>query len=330
MIWRYGAPPGGNHVTDIARERHFLVDQGLGIFSRETWGAVQDYTSARAVSEPVEGFFLHISVTLDHGDLTGDEHADMRTIERIGQERFGIGFPYNAAVFDTGRLYEGQPLTRRGAHTVNDEGQPGFRETGSNGSLNYWYRAICLPQMVTDDVTDAQVHQCARWAAAQIRAGYAKPLAEWWGHRDVSPKDCPGNVGYARLPEIRSLTRHYVANGLEDDMPLTGDEITAIANATAQRTRTVLRDTEPASLLQLYSVGLGNRNRLDALATAVASIDTVDEVALADALKAADVVDETAVALAVLEVLTPASIVAAIPDTIAAEVLDGLHERLAG
>jgi hypothetical protein len=201
-------------MVDIARERLFLSQQGLDIIPRSAW-STQSYGSDRTVFEPVEGFFLHISVTIDHGDLTGDEHRDMRTIERIGNERFnGIGFPYNAAIFDTGRLYEGQPLTRRGAHTVNDENKPGFRETGSGGSLNYWYRAIVLPQMVTDDVTDAQVDQIAKWAAAQIRAGYAKRTATWNGHRDVSAKSCPGDIGYARLPEIRQLTEHYVRNGL--------------------------------------------------------------------------------------------------------------------
>jgi N-acetylmuramoyl-L-alanine amidase len=200
-------------MTDIAKERQLLKQQGLDIIYRETWGAKQSYTSAREVQTPVQGFFLHISVTHD----TGDEHADMRTIERIGQERFGIGFPYNAAIFDTGHLYEGQPLTRRGAHTVNDENQPGYTEP-----LNQWYRAIVLPQMVTDDVTEAQVHGCARWAAAQIRAGYARRAATWNGQRDVAPKDCPGSAGYARLPDIRQLTEHYVVNGLgedEEEMP---------------------------------------------------------------------------------------------------------------
>jgi len=200
-------------VTDIARERAFLSAQGLDMITRETWGAVQSYTSARDVSEPVEGFVLHISVTIDHGDLTGNEHADMRTIERIGQERFGIGLPYNAAIFDTGRLYEGQPLTRRGAHTVDDK-NIGYKSTGTSRSMNFWWRAIVLPQMVDDDVTSAQVDKCARWAAAQIRAGYAKRDAIWIGHRDVAWKACPGDTGYARLPQIRALTEHYVVNGL--------------------------------------------------------------------------------------------------------------------
>lgn len=201
-------------MTDIARERKFLRDQGLDFITREDWNAVQSYTSARDVFEPVEGFVLHISVTIDGGNTGLTEEDDMRDIERIGQERFSIGFPYNAAIFDTGRLYEGQPLTRRGAHTVDDK-NIGYKSTGSGRSMNFWWRAIVLPQMVTDDVTEAQVRQCARWAAAQIRAGYAKRDAIWIGHRDVAWKSCPGNTGYARLPDIRRLTEYYVVNGLD-------------------------------------------------------------------------------------------------------------------
>jgi N-acetylmuramoyl-L-alanine amidase len=202
-------------MTDIVRERRLLSQQGLVFIDRETWGARQRYISDRQVIEPAQGFFLHISVTIDHGDLPGEEFADMRTIERIGQERFGIGFPYNAAAADTGRLYEGQPLTRRGAHTVNNRGMPGYHEVGSTRSLNFHYRAIVLPQMVSDDVTDAQVHTCARWAAAQIRSGLAVRGAIWRGHRDVANKGCPGDAGYQRLPEIRKLTEYYVRNGLK-------------------------------------------------------------------------------------------------------------------
>lgn len=224
-------------MTNIAHERAFLRAEGLDFITRETWGAQQSYISERDVSTPVEGFFLHISVTIDGGNTGLTEADDMRDIERIGQERFGIGFPYNMSIFDTGRLYEGQPLTRRGAHTVNDENQPGFRETGSHGSLNYWYRAIVLPQMVTDDVTDAQVHQCARWAAAQIRAGYAKRDARWYGHRDVSAKACPGDFGYARLPEIRTLTEHYVRNGLDNG----GGFLMALSDAEQEELREWVR-----------------------------------------------------------------------------------------
>lgn len=204
-------------MTNIASERALLDQQGLDIITREEWGAVQDYDSDRDVFTPVEGFVLHIAVTGDTGNTRASEHANLRTIESIGQQRFGIGMSYNAVIFDTGRLYEGQPLTRRGAHTVDDK-NIGYKSTGSSRSMNFWWRAIVLPQQEADDVTDAQVHQIAKWAAAQMRAGYAKRNPIWIGHRDVAFKACPGNTGYARLGEIRHLTEFYFRNGLEEDL----------------------------------------------------------------------------------------------------------------
>lgn len=210
-------------MTNIAGERTALQAQGLEIVQREQWGAVQKYTSTRDVTMPARGFVLHISVTQDPDDLGGREDDSMRVIERIGQERFGIGFPYNAAAFDTGRLYEGQPLTRRGAHTVNTREIPGFPR-----DMNFAWRALCLPQMVADQVTDPQIDAAARWAAAQIRAGLAVAGATWSGHRDYASKDCPGTNGYARLDDLNALTRHYEAHGLDapedDDMAMSAED----------------------------------------------------------------------------------------------------------
>lgn len=206
----------------IATERAALFAQGLDITHRETWGAVQSYTSPRPV-ERARWLFLHIAVVDDPNDLVGTEHEVMRNIERIGQARFGIGCSYNAAAFDTGRLYEAQPLGRRGAHTVNDLPNRDFpyHPDGRGFSLNHLARALVLPQDVDDDVTDEQIDAAARWGAALCRAGFAVPRAPWFGHRDVTQKSCPGPVAYARLEELNRLTRHYEALGLtdqEDDM----------------------------------------------------------------------------------------------------------------
>lgn len=200
-------------MTDIAGERARLAAQGLDIVLREQWGAVQDYSSDRRVNRPARWFFLHISVTADPADTFAAEAAACRFVERIGQERFKIGCSYNAGAMQSGRLYEMQPLTRRGAHTVNDEGDPRFPA----GSLNYDARALVLVQNLQDAVTDAQIDAAARWAAAAIRAGEVVPGAVWFGHRDVSAKSCPGDQGYARLGQLNALTRHYEAHGLQED-----------------------------------------------------------------------------------------------------------------
>jgi hypothetical protein len=196
--------------VSIATERAALWAQGLEMITRERWQAVQSYLSERPVRR-AEWLFLHIAVVDDPSDLIGDEDDVMRNIERIGQARFGIGCSYNAAAFDTGRLYEAQPLRRRGAHTVNDKPNPAFPV----GSLNHLARALVLPQDVDDEVTDQQIDAAAKWGAALIRAGFAAPHAQWFGHRDVTAKSCPGPAAYARLPELNRLTRHYVVVGLE-------------------------------------------------------------------------------------------------------------------
>jgi hypothetical protein len=213
-------------MTDIAGERRKLADQGLRIIRRETWGARQNYASDRACEVPARALFLHISVT----KLRADEHAGMREIEAIGQARFGIGCSYNAAAFPSGHLYEAQPLTRRGAHTLNNFERSTCPAHGGSLTAPSWNnninaRALVLPQDVIDFVTDVQIDAAARWAAAQIRAGLVREGARWHGHRCVSAKDCPGDVGYARIRELQRLTDHYVAVGLAP--PPTPEELMA-------------------------------------------------------------------------------------------------------
>jgi hypothetical protein len=225
-------------LTDIALERRKLAEQGLDIRTREEWAAVQSYTSARECDTIADAFALHIAVVDDPSDLLGPEDEVARTIERIGQNRFESGCSYNAIAFNTGRLYEGQPLTRRGTHTVNT-----FRRdrcpvhggdmtgpiTSSGYNLNVNWRALVLPQQVDDPVTDEQLDAAARWAAAQIRAGLARADARWHGHRCVTAKACPGQTAYDRLDELQALTDHYAENGLA--MNLSDQDVARIATA---------------------------------------------------------------------------------------------------
>ena len=243
----------------IATERAALFGQSLDIVTRESWGARESYTSSRPV-EKARWLFLHVAVIKP----SGDEARDMRKIEAIGESRFGIGCSYNAAAFRSGRLYEAQPLERRGAHTVNDKPNPAFPV----GSLNHLARALVLPQDVEHEVTDQQLDVAARWGAALIRAGFGYEGAEWFGHRDVTEKSCPGPKGYTRLPELNRLTRHYERVGLDgghvsdpptvqedDDMPSiikkAGERDWWIADGFQRRH---IRDREEANGLALSGI----------------------------------------------------------------------------
>lgn len=200
-------------MPDIAGERTALFGQGLTMRLREQWGAVYgDYGQDKTVESPARWFILHIAVV----NPTSMD-ATQRTIEKIGISRFpNTGMSYNASVWPDGTLLEGQPLTRRGAHTVNDKKTAGFPMPPA--TLNPAGRALVLPQNIQHPCTDAQIDSGARWAAAQIRAGLARPDATWYGHRDFASKDCPGANGYNRLAELNQLTREYTQTGLGDDM----------------------------------------------------------------------------------------------------------------
>lgn len=197
-----------------------LREQGLEINTRGDWRAVFDYSNLRTIYLPGDYLFLHISVT----NRTDDWRADMRTIERIGISRFpNTGISYNAAAFPDGRIADAQPLDRRGAHTLNELGVPGYPE-----NLNYYGHAIVLPQMVGDPVTNAQVDAVAQWGAAVVRAGYSR-ADRFLPHRMFAPKDCPGDRAVARLDDINGLLRHYVQEGLP---VITDADVAKIADKT--------------------------------------------------------------------------------------------------
>lgn len=188
--------------------RSALRAQGLEFHTREQWGAVHNYADRPPVHIPGSYLFLHISITQDPDDLAGHEDDRMRTLERIGTARFKSGISYNWAVFDTGRQWEGQPLDRKGTHTVNDKHVPGYPY-----NLNYHGFAVVLPQLLPDEVTDEQVDGVARFGAACRRARLTT-ATEFLPHQMFANKTCPGAKAMRRLPEINRLMAHYVRAGL--------------------------------------------------------------------------------------------------------------------
>lgn len=238
-------------MTDITGERARLAAVGLAIERREQWGSSVGYTSDRTVTRPASYLFLHIAVIGAPARNVAAERSAMRTIESIGDSRFGVGASYNAAACQSGRLYELQPLTRRGAHTVNDKVNPALPA----GSLNGLARALVLPQNVDDDVTDDQVEAAARWGAACRLSGEVRREARWYGHRDVTAKDCPGQRAYDRLPELRSLTDRYTADGLGGGLHMDADVAAAFED--------IKRALRPSEATGFAGKTLGSLTRLE-------------------------------------------------------------------
>lgn len=224
-------------MVSIADERRRFADEGLVVVTRETTGLIGDYSTPRPVDEPADYLFVHITVTPDPIDLPKNEMAAWRTVERIGIARFGahVGCSYNTGAMQSGRLYEGQPIGRRGAHTVNDFDVPGFPH-----NLNVYGRAIALCQNVLDEVDDDQVDAVAQWAAAMRRTKMAVPRATLHPHRQFTAKSCPGDKMMKRWSELVRLADHYTTVGLPgtprpptppnpgDAMTLTAKDLEAI------------------------------------------------------------------------------------------------------
>jgi hypothetical protein len=218
----------------VNAERAALAATGLDIVWRSTWGARTSlYSSDRRVVDPARWLFLHITVT--EAPDEGEEYEAARWVESIGVARFGIGVPYNALVTPAGVLLEGQPLGRRGAHTVHNlyrpgrpsipEPNPAFPRSPWPYGMNLEARALAFVAMDGDPFPDAALESAARWGAALRLAGFAEAGARWHGHREVSNKGCPGSPAWARLPELQRRTDALVAAGHveDDDMPTPED-----------------------------------------------------------------------------------------------------------
>lgn len=140
------------------------------IVPRSEWGA----TAGRGprMLLPVGTLYLHHTVTTP----TGDPYADMRTVERIGRQRFGI-FSYSYAVHPDGTCMEGAGDTR-GAHT------------GGHNSTSL--AVVLIGNYETSRPTDAQIATVGQLrgdlvARRRLTAGH-----RFRPHRAVKQTACPG------------------------------------------------------------------------------------------------------------------------------------------
>lgn len=165
----------------------------LEIVSRARWGAKYK-AGAGARALPTSEGWLHHTVTLapdlafrdlNADAVDDDEAAAMRTIERIGQQRFGQGFSYNLAIMPSGRVYEGCGVDRVGAHTAG-------RNTRAFGlALVGDYSRVVPPQAMQDSIV--AVLQDGK------RLGWLDAAKLDGGHRDLKSTSCPGAKAYALI-----------------------------------------------------------------------------------------------------------------------------------
>lgn len=227
-----------------------------GLRSREQAGFrfnYSDNTGSRAVTEPARLVFIHITITNPGSYSSDDAHA--RAVESIGISRFpSTGVSYNRLIMQSGKAYEGQPIGRQGAHTVNNKNittcaEPGCPSRGTSipsaaTNLNDVVRAYAICQNVGDTVPDAELHALAKAIAADILAGFITRDFRLHGHRCVAYKDCPGAKMWALLATLKSLIAHYVSTGFLGTEPVPEPTPTPVPEDDADMFITVYGSTQ--------------------------------------------------------------------------------------
>lgn len=183
----------------------------LEIISRSEWGATAgDGSKARAL--PATETWLHHTVT-KHLPMTAtkaEECAQMRVIEGIGVERFGVtyGFPYTFAVFPSGRIYAGHNIEKVGAHTK------GHNTVGVAITLpgDYTLTAPTTPQLRSVARLLVHLHEQGKTASSRLTGG----------HRDVFDTACPGDRAYGLIDSIRTMVKVMESEAIPTPLDLAG------------------------------------------------------------------------------------------------------------
>lgn len=351
-------------MVSISAERASLARVGGGLIRREQWSARRTYTDVRTVVEPARQVFIHVSVT--NPNAYNSHAAHIRAIEAIGISRFpSTGVSYNRIiVFGVNTAYEAQPMGRRGAHTVNDFGHstcrrwgsqcPGrggsFNTAGHGTNLNYSARAYCYGALCEATATDSVVDTFARTIAVDMKAGLVRRDAEIHGHRCVSAKSCPCGM-WARMHDLRARINHYLSSDLEDDMPAPkdwdADDRAAVREALFGENhylRYVMMSDEKNLGWYLRSQQGNVRSGLKSALEEAADRSTPYGRQLGDAFRAlhGPVIDLLRAQQPLLEAAAQGqpmtadqvqqvaqACAAAVPEDLAADVVDELHERTA-
>jgi N-acetylmuramoyl-L-alanine amidase len=163
------------------------------IIQREQWGAAFEDGYGTSTL-PAAEVYLHHSVTVapDLQPPFDDDDQAVRTLERIGEQRFGRGISYTFALTPTGRVYEGHSVEREGAHTAG---------------RNDLARAICWVGNYDVAKPTPELIASTSWLLVH---GW---LSGWWrdpqltgGHRQApgAATACPGRHGMDAIGAVNA------------------------------------------------------------------------------------------------------------------------------
>ena len=174
-----------------------------GVIARSAWGA-RFAAGFDKRPLPAQEIWAHHSVTLapDLVPPWTDDDAAVRTLENIGQQRFGGGISYTVPITPAGRAYEGHAIDRKGAHT---------------GGRNTIASAICfVGNYETHELTPLQEEKAAQTMVHMHRQGFSTRHTFNGGHRQAPNQiatACPGKNVLKRIPAMNARAETLWAQG---------------------------------------------------------------------------------------------------------------------
>lgn len=180
--------------------------RGVTVYTRRQWGSRSGATYAARRSMTARGVWgpfrrqadtlvQHITVT----SPTAGIKAAMRSLEQIGNSRFGSGVSYNFAVdMRTGEVGVGQPLDAKGTHTVNDKNVGGYSH-----DQNLAARAIAVVGMPGTPLSKEAETSIAVLFAAMMDEGALTRTPDYKPHSFFAFKDCPCDPTRNRMAVIK-------------------------------------------------------------------------------------------------------------------------------
>lgn len=165
------------------------------ITPRSTWGArYRDGVGTRSVGRLEK--YLHHTVTahLSKNATPAQERAQMRILERIGQQRFGGGISYPFEIFPSGRIYQGASINRITYHSGSGRNTRGV--------------GIALVGNFEANTLNMEVFRAVVWLLQEgVRKG-------WWGdpalteyHKQFRATSCPGKYAISRFSDMNKAGR---------------------------------------------------------------------------------------------------------------------------
>lgn len=232
------------------------------LIPRSAWGArYSDGVGPRPL--PISEWWLHHSVTIAPDLLPPftDDDAAIRTLENIGQARFGRGISYTFPVTPVGRIYVGHSMPRVGSHTL------GHNTVGA--------AFVLVGDYTKRPPSNAQRDAIAQRMVIEHAAGRANRHTLNGGHRDASGNstDCPGDAAEDAIPDINARAQAFWAAVHTGE--IMADQQTAAELFTAYPILRNPADPDGARVAPSYVIelaaklGLSNAAKIDALTKAV-------------------------------------------------------------